>query len=286
MSISMQSTAEARLTIAAEFPRRYFLENLAVRHDNSILVTVANRKELHYAPPPRKGAEVKPLLLHTFDALVAGVAELEPDVFVVLAGNVYTTHDNYALRLDLRDWFPGKPLAPQGILAFPPAVLGVNGCCVLSPNAMLVADTFGGAIWRVELKPDGRADAWQWLKHESMAHVPDTLPPPPQPGINGLRYSARTNHVYYTTTGQKLFMRVAVDPDEFEPAGAPERLCGGGMLHRRRAGRRLPHPAPREPDRPRPAFARGPASGDDRRGHTAPPDGVVGAAKVLRMELI
>jgi hypothetical protein len=60
MSISMQSTAEARLTIAAEFPRRYFLENLAVRHDNSILVTVANRKELHYAPPPRKGVEVKP----------------------------------------------------------------------------------------------------------------------------------------------------------------------------------------------------------------------------------
>lgn len=48
-----------------------------------------------------------------------------------------------------------------------------------------------------------------------MAHVTDNLPPPPQPGINGLRY--------YTTTGQKLFMRVRVDPTTLEPAGQPER---------------------------------------------------------------
>ena len=51
----------------------------------------------------------------------------------------------------------------------------------------------------------------------------------PSPEINGLRYSPRTNHIYYTTTGQKLFMRVEIDPIGFEPAGSPERLCGGGM---------------------------------------------------------
>ena len=318
----MLSTAQARLTVAAQFPKGYFLENLAVRHDNSLLVTVANRKELHYAPPPRKGSEVKPVLLHAFDALVAGVAELEPDVFVVLTGNVYTTHDNYAHRLDLRDWSPGKPVEPQRILAFPPTVMGVNGCCVLSPTTVLAADTFGGAIWRIDLKPDGRADAWQWLKHESMAHVPDTLPPPPQPGINGLRYSRRTNHVYYTTTGQKLFMRVAVDPNDFEPAGRPERLCCGGMyddfsiderrgvayltVHRENRIDRAPlapggpplAPIAGDPWDPilvgpsSAAWSR--ASGEEDRvlfvttdgGHTAPPDGIVGTAKILRMELI
>jgi hypothetical protein len=39
-----------------------------------------------------------------------------------------------------------------------------------------------------------------------------TSPLGPQPGINGIRYAARTNAVYYTSTGQKVFMRVAVDP--------------------------------------------------------------------------
>jgi Txe/YoeB family toxin of Txe-Axe toxin-antitoxin module len=62
-----------------------------------------------------------------------------------------------------------------------------------------------------------------------MAHIDTDLPPPPQPGINGVRYSAAAAHVYYTTTGQKLFMRVAVDPLSFAPVGEPETLSSGGM---------------------------------------------------------
>ena len=62
-----------------------------------------------------------------------------------------------------------------------------------------------------------------------MKHVEDALPPPPQPGINGLRYSAKRQHVYYTNTAQKLFMRLGIDPDTLEPKGAPDRLASGGM---------------------------------------------------------
>ena len=76
---------------------------------------------------------------------------------------------------------------------------------------------------------DGRAQAKVWLKHESMAHIEDTLPPPPQPDINGVRYSAKEGQVYYTTTGQKQFTRVRVDPNTFEPAGNPELVASGGM---------------------------------------------------------
>jgi hypothetical protein len=71
---------------------------------------------------------------------------------------------------------------------------------------MLAADSLAGAMWRIDFDGDGRSlRAKLWLQHESMAHVEDNLPPPPQPGINGLRYSAETGYVYYTTTGQKLF---------------------------------------------------------------------------------
>ena len=52
---------------------------------------------------------------------------------------------------------------------------------------------------------------------------------PHQPGVNGIRYAARTNYLYYTSTGKKLFMRVPVDSGTHEPAGAPEFVAGGTM---------------------------------------------------------
>jgi hypothetical protein len=223
------SVPQIRLAIAAQFPAHFFLENIAVRHDNSLLITVANRRELYYVPPSYKGAEVQPVLLHTFDQLVGGISELERDVFVVLTGNVYTTHDNYVHRLDLRGWEPGSKVEPKLLLSLPKSVLGWNGCCSLSNSTILAADTFGGAIWRVDVDQHGYAQADVWLKHESMDHIKDTLPPPPQPGVNGVRYAAKLKHAYYTTTGQKLLMRVAVDPVDFNPAGEPQRVASGGM---------------------------------------------------------
>jgi hypothetical protein len=90
---------QARLTVAASFLPHFFLENLAIRHDNSILVTVATRKELWYIPPPREGAQVDPMLLHTFDEFVSGIVEHESDIFYICTGNAYTTHEAYLHRL-------------------------------------------------------------------------------------------------------------------------------------------------------------------------------------------
>ncbi len=67
---------QARLTVAASFLPHFFLENLAIRYDNSILVTVATRKELWYVPPPREGAQVDPMLLHTFDEMATGIVDV------------------------------------------------------------------------------------------------------------------------------------------------------------------------------------------------------------------
>jgi sugar lactone lactonase YvrE len=62
-----------------------------------------------------------------------------------------------------------------------------------------------------------------------MADDPDSPLVPPQPGVNGVRYAARTGHLYYTSTARKLFMRVPVDPGTHDPAGAPEFVAGGTM---------------------------------------------------------
>lgn len=42
----MIALEQARLEIVAEFPQGYFLENLAVRSNGSILVFAMNKKEL------------------------------------------------------------------------------------------------------------------------------------------------------------------------------------------------------------------------------------------------
>ena len=89
---------KAHLTTVAEFPKNYFLENLAVRSDNSILITAINHGELWYVPAADGDEQVEPMLLHKFDMLTMGIAEAEPDVFLMLACNFYTTHESVLRR--------------------------------------------------------------------------------------------------------------------------------------------------------------------------------------------
>jgi len=103
---------------------------------------------------------------------------------------------------------------------------GLNGACLLAPRVILLADSLAGLIWRVDLAEDGlTATASVWLQHHTMTPDPDnrlTGALGPQPGINGIRYAARTNVAYYTCSARKLFMRVAVDPATHMPMGEPD----------------------------------------------------------------
>jgi sugar lactone lactonase YvrE len=216
----MATTAPANITTIARFPEHYFLENLAVRADGSILVTVLNHKQLWYVPAPNGSQPVTPALVHTLDHFAMGIVETEPEIFYV------STIDQATLeRFDMRGWVPGAPVTPTRVLTFDrPA--GLNGSCLLAPRVILLADSLAGLIWRVDLTDDGlTATASVWLQHHTMAPDPDngfTSPLGPQPGINGIRFAARTNVVYYTSSAQKLFMRVAVDPATRTPLGQPE----------------------------------------------------------------
>ncbi|WP_208025802.1 hypothetical protein [Amycolatopsis acidicola] len=175
----------------------------------------------------------------------------------------------------------------------------------------------------MDLPAEGTPSARIWLAHKSMEHDPLSDMKPPQPGVNGIRYAARTHHLYYTSTAQKLFMRVPFDPETHDPAGEPERVGGGTMAddfcldedagvayvttHRENTIDRVPlDPASPEPARtllgdPLDLRLLGPSSmawgrrpGEHGRiafvttggGTTAPPpDGKVRTAKVLRLDL-
>jgi sugar lactone lactonase YvrE len=214
------TAASAGIGPIASFPPHFFLENLAVRANGSILVTVLNHKQLWYVPAPNGGPPVTPVLVHTLDGFAMGIVETEPDIFYV------GTLDQTTLeRFDMRGWIPGTPVEPTRVLVFDRGA-GLNGACLLAPRVILLADSLAGLIWRVDLADGGlSATASVWLRHHSMATDPGngfTSPLGPQPGINGIRFAARTNVVYYTSTAQRLFMRVAVDPATRTPVGQPE----------------------------------------------------------------
>ncbi|QWF77786.1 hypothetical protein [Amycolatopsis sp. CA-230715] len=304
---------ELALTTVARFPEHYFLENLAVRSDGSVLVTALRHKELWCV------TETGPVLVCTFGHLVTGIAEIGPDVFIVNLSDAYTTHESHLARVDLTGWTPGAPVSPEIVFTFDDRARGLNGSCLLGPGVLLVADCFAGFIWRVDLA-EGAARIW--LAHETMEMNPASdVPPPPQPGVNGVRYGARSGYLWYTSTAQQVFMRVPVDPTTLDPAGAPELVAtidnaddfcidedaGFAYLTRHRANTvDLVPLAPRNGE-PRhlagdpfdPALA-GPSSaawgrgrGDRGRvvyvitdgGTTAPPDGIVREAALLRAEL-
>ena len=219
----------AKLETAALFPVKSFLENLAVRSDNSVLVTSMNARELLYVPPYVGGDSVEPILLHSFEQPTTGLVEVEPDLFLVSTSNLYTTHESFLHRLDLRGWTPGDPIRLEQAFRFPEEARGLNGSCLLASGVVLIADCFAGLIWRVDLQPGAtNLQARVWLRHGSMGYFPGKLKPE-QPGVNGVRYAARSSQLYYTATAKKLLMRVAVDPAAFEPAGEPELVLAGRM---------------------------------------------------------
>ena len=61
-----------------------------------------------------------------------------------------------------------------------------------------------------------------------MGYFPGKMKPE-QPGVNGVRYAAKTSHLYYTATARKVFMRVAVDPATLDSVGEPELVVAGRM---------------------------------------------------------
>ena len=322
--MTMAPIPAVALTPVAYFPENYFLENLVVRADGSVLVTTVLQKELWYVPSAKPGTVVSPVLLHTFKHPILGIVEAEPDVIMVSVCDLYHTHESQLARIDFKGWTPGKPVKPEIIFSFDDRARGLNGSCMLGPGVMALADCFAGLIWRVDLSDGARsATARVWLAHDTMAWDPDAaVAPPPQPGVNGIRYSEKTGYVYYTSTAQKVFMRVPVDQATLDPAGNAQFVAAvdladdfaldedagfayvtrhrGNTLDRvplqPRHGSEVRHIAgdPFNPVLAGPSsFVWGRGTGDCGRvayvttdgGVTAPPDGIVRNSALLRAEL-
>ena len=220
----MPTAPQATLVVVAEFPQHFFLENMAVRADGSMLVTVQNRKELWFVPAPG-AVPVRPYLLHRFEFNTTFIVEWRPERFLLGVADVYDTHEAKLYEIDLRRWSPGTAIAPRLVLEFPKPWAGLNGACFIAPNVLLAAG-MAELIWRVDLTDEGDASARIWLQHDSMKNRPGEMKPE-QPGANGMQFDATSGYVYYTTTAQQMMLRVKINPMTQEIADLPEFVAGG-----------------------------------------------------------
>ncbi|MBV9142830.1 MAG: hypothetical protein JO115_18280 [Pseudonocardiales bacterium] len=86
----------------------------------------------HTTSTDRTDQDLSPVLVHTFEHLVTGIVEVEPDVFIVSLSDAYTTHESHLARVDLNGWAPGEPVSPDIIVTFDERVRGLSTAAACS----------------------------------------------------------------------------------------------------------------------------------------------------------
>ncbi|BCS23571.1 uncharacterized protein APUU_40015S [Aspergillus puulaauensis] len=179
-----------------QFPNATWVENIAVRPNGNLLVTLVNTPELWEIDPsvPHKASRAR--FIHQFSnaEMATGIAELNPDVYAVVASN-------HVWKVDLTHSKDKEP--PTLISRIPHGSL--NGMTVLNREAGLlaIADSQLGLVWCVDANTGNYS---VMLKDDTMAANTDvgTLL-----GINGVRMLH--NYIYYVNTPLRLYCRVRVD---------------------------------------------------------------------------
>ncbi|KAJ6185189.1 hypothetical protein N7519_006490 [Penicillium mononematosum] len=202
------------LRLVYQFPNATWVENIAVRPNGNLLVTLVNTPELWEIKPSRSLEDPEPqarMIHHFSDAEMAtGITELTPDVYAVIASNHV-----WKVQLDNTD---GEAMVTP-INTIP--IGSLNGIAVLNRAAGLVAiaDSQLGLVWRLDTN-SGNYSAI--LKDETMAPNTDIGP---LLGVNGVKVLG--DYVYYVNTPRRLYGRVRVNTITGQAVGPYEVISKG-----------------------------------------------------------
>jgi hypothetical protein len=203
-----------------EFPNNTWVENLAVRADGKIIVTLINKPDIYLIDPAHPE---NPLLLATIPgtAGAGGIAEVEPNLFAIAAGNwsVETFQPapaSYSIwTLDFNAG-PFQTILPKvkKVTDVPTAIF-LNGITTLpqprptdqgshSPS-ILVSDSVLGVVWKVNLESGDYSIAI------SSPLMSPNLTTAAVLGINGIH--TRGNYLYFTNSFVSLLNRIPIYPN-------------------------------------------------------------------------
>lgn len=206
-----RGTLSLPVQVIHEFPLGTFVENLAVRRNGQILVTLGTAPELYQVDPLQLHA---PILIHTFSNAtdLTGIVEVDPDVFYVAAGkfNIKTLQSvpgSYSIyKVDMNAFSPSPHItaAITKVADFPDSVF-LNGLTLLDPEAslILIADSGAGTVLRLHVRTG-----------EIRKVLEDPLMKPssiPAAGVNGIKI--RDGVLFWTNTNAETFNRIPIHPD-------------------------------------------------------------------------
>ncbi|KAL8763267.1 MAG: hypothetical protein Q9184_000907 [Pyrenodesmia sp. 2 TL-2023] len=201
--------------VVHEFPKGTFIENIALRRNNQILITLlAPRPDLYQVDP----LSIRPpILIHTFADYtgVLGITEVDPDIFYVVTGNFslktldFLPGASSVFEVDFRKFNPWDktPAAVRKVADFPNSTF-LNGATLLSRDRgeILIADSGAGSVWKLNVRTGATTKV--------IADDPLLKPKPgskPTNGINGVRI--RNGVLYFTNSNFETFNRIPLNAD-------------------------------------------------------------------------
>jgi hypothetical protein len=192
-----------------QFPLPTWIENLAVRSNGELLLTILTSPELYLLNPsdPKEA-----LLVHKFEDVfgLTGIIEAKEDVFYVAGSNYnLATSSNeagsdFVWEVDMTSFSKDSKANIKKIAHLTGAGL-LNGVELFSKEegTILIADSEIGVVWKANVN-DGKVE--NIIEVDEMKPLP---PPALQIGINGLK--VRDGYLYWSNTGLKLFCRIKID---------------------------------------------------------------------------
>lgn len=207
---SPSSTAQ----ILYQFPNQTWVENIAVRVNNHLLLTLLTSPDLYSLDPSAAGSH--PTLIHSFPDATSlfGITETEPDVFAIIAGNfslaagaVPGTSEIWKVDFSASKKKSGPKISK--IAAVPQATF-LNGMCTLPEerNVVLLGDIGAGEVYRLDTRTGITSIAIpssNSLVSDSTNSIFGVV------GVNGLHVIG--DELYVANTGKGVFGKLKINPD-------------------------------------------------------------------------
>ena len=192
-----------------QFPLPTWIENLAIRSNGQLLVTLLTTPDLYLIDPTTSPATAT--LVHKFPDVLAltGIIELGADIFYICTGNFnVSSYQNEAgsysvWEVDVRDFEKEGKVDVKKVVDIKGSGL-LNGMELLSKEKkeVLIADSEIGCVWKVHV---GSGEHEMVIQIDEMKIPAEGFPM----GINGIKI--RDGYLYWTNTGRKQFCRIKID---------------------------------------------------------------------------